>query len=349
MAASSARRVPVRYMNVLLQGLQDLGVDRAQLLALARIDPRSLEGREAMLSHEEVERLLQTAARASGRSDLGFEFGRRIKMNSHDLLGYGLMSCPTFDAFLRMAGRHYHLMLETWTLRYHRWPDGGEAVYTPLVALSSVSMHFYLEALVMAHHNQLQLLLGEHRLPYDFHISMPEPPHIQRYRELAPTRFLFNAATAPGLRVIMPAALLDRALPLANEDVMRDIDARCTALGSTPPRSDVGWVAYIMAALRETRGTQVTLEDIARRVNVSARTIDRHLKKEGLGFRELSDKVRFERACDLLCAPGGSISNVAQQLGFSDAANFSRAFKRVLGVSPGEYQGSVELPDPTQG
>lgn len=340
MATSSPRRVPVRYMHVLMQSLQDLGVDRAQVLALARIDPQSLEGREAMLSHEEVERLMQAAARASGRSDLAFEFGRRIKMNSHDVLGYGLMSCPTFDAFLRMASRHYHLMIETWTLRYHRWPEGGEAVYTPLVALSPVSTLFYLEALVMAHQNQLQLLLGEHRLPYDFHISMPEPAHIQRYRDLAPARFHFNPAAAPGLRVIMPAALLDRALPLANEDVVRDIDERCTALGRTPPRSDVGWVAYIMVALREARGTQITLEDIARRVNVSARTIDRHLKKEGLGFRELSDKVRFESACDLLCAPGGSISDVAQQLGFSDAANFSRAFRRVMGITPGEYQRS---------
>ena len=82
----------------------------------------------------------------------------------------------------------------------------------------------------------------------------------------------------------------------------------------------------------------ITLEDLARRVNVSARTIDRHLKKEGLGFRELSDKVRFERACEMLCAEGASIVDVALRLGFSDAANFSRAFKRVIGVSPGEYQ-----------
>jgi len=50
--------------------------------------------------------------------------------------------------------------------------------------------------------------------------------------------------------------------------------------------------------------------------------------------------VRFENACDLLCTPGGSISDVAQQLGFSDAANFSRAFRRVMGVTPGEYQRS---------
>lgn len=336
--ATFSRRMPVRYVLLLLQSLQDMGVERGRLLAMAKLDPQSLEARDAMLSHDEVERLMLAATQASGRSDIAFEFGRRIKMNSHDLLGYGLISCPNMDGFLRMASRHYHLMTETWTLRYHRWPEGGEAVYTPLVALSSVTLPFYLEALAMAQQVQMELMLGKHHLPYDFHLSMAAPVHVERYRALAPARFHFNPAAAPGLRVIMPAALLDQPLPLANDDVMRDIDARCTALGRTPPRSDVGWPAYIMAALRETQGAQVTLEDIARRVNVSARTIDRHLKKEGIGFRELSDKVRFERACDLLCMPGSSVTEVAAQLGFSDAANFSRAFKRVLGMSPGEYQ-----------
>jgi transcriptional regulator GlxA family with amidase domain len=90
--------------------------------------------------------------------------------------------------------------------------------------------------------------------------------------------------------------------------------------------------------LREAQGELVTLEDLARRINVSARTIDRHLKKERLQFRELAQQVRFERACDLLLAPGATVAQVALNLGFSDAANFSRAFRRVLGVAPGEYQ-----------
>ena len=71
------------------------------------------------------------------------------------------------------------------------------------------------------------------------------------------------------------------------------------------------------------------------------RTIDRHLKKEGLGFRELSDKVRFERACEMLYTQGATITDVALKLGFSDTANFSRAFRRVIGTSPGEYQRSA--------
>jgi len=84
----------------------------------------------------------------------------------------------------------------------------------------------------------------------------------------------------------------------------------------------------------------VTLEGIARRAGVSSKTIDRHLHKEGLRFREAADKVRYERACELLCAPGASVTQVALQLGFSDTANFSRSFRRVAGIAPRQLSAS---------
>ena len=66
--------------------------------------------------------------------------------------------------------------------------------------------------------------------------------------------------------------------------------------------------------------------------------MDRHLKKENLTFRDISQKGRFERACELLAEPAATVVQVALNLGFSDAASFSRSFRRVVGVSPSEYQ-----------
>jgi AraC-like DNA-binding protein len=90
--------------------------------------------------------------------------------------------------------------------------------------------------------------------------------------------------------------------------------------------------------LREVQGDLITLDDLARHVRLSARTIDRYLKKEGLQFRDLAQQMRFERACTLLAEPSATVAQVALRLGFSDAANFSRAFRRVFGMAPGEYQ-----------
>lgn len=328
----------MRYFLLLRDLLQGMGADTQRLLDMADIDAALFANREGVLTSAEVDRFLLAATKLTGRDDLGFELGRRIKMNSHDILGYGLISCPNFDEYLRLASKHYHLITETWTMNYRRSYSGGECVYTPTVALPPHSMRFYLETLAVTHHNQLQLVSGQDLPAYDIYLSMPEPRYVQRYMALAPARFHFVESAMPGVRVLMSAQLLDAPLALGDVGVMHQIDERCSALGQKPPRGDVGWADYVMMVLRDARGEQVTLEDISKRVKVSARTIDRHLKKEGLGFREISDKVRFEQACSKLCIPGATVAEVALQQGFSDAANFSRAFRRVMGVTPGEYQ-----------
>lgn len=333
-----ARRVPVRYFVLLRDFLQELGVDTQRILDVADIEAVLFSNRDGMLTSAEVDRFLLAATTLTGRDDLGFELGRRIKMNSHDILGYGLMSCPNIDEYLRLASKHYHLMTETWTMSYRRWHSGGECVYTPTVALPLHSMRFYLETLAVTHHNQLRLVSRQDLPVYDIYLSMPTPSYVQRYLALAPARFHFVESAMPGIRVLMSSELLDAPLALGDVEVMRQIDERCSILGQKPPRGEVAWGDYVMMVLRDARGEPVTLEDIAKHVKVSARTIDRHLKKEGLGFRELSDKVRFEHACEKLCRPGATVAEVALQLSFSDAANFSRAFRRVMGVTPGEYQ-----------
>lgn len=335
---SSPRRVPSRYFQILRDALRQGGTDTVRLLNMAGIAEEPFNARDGTLSALEVDAFIAAACRLTGRHDLGFELGRRIKVNSHDLLGYGMLSCSNVDQFLGMASRHYHLMTETWSMSYRRWSSGGEAVYTPRVAMPPESVRFYLEVLAVTHQNQVQMIVGRDIPAYDIYLSMPPPEHVQRYFALVPARFHFHEGAMPGVRVVMPAQLLDISLALSDPDVVRQIEERCNAMGQKPPRGDVGWVDYVTMVLRESRGEQVTLDDLARRVNVSARTIDRHLKKEGLGFRELSDKVRFERACELLAKEAASITDVALQLGFSDTANFSRAFRRVIGVSPSEHQ-----------
>ena len=331
------RSIPMRYFMLLREAMQASDLNALRILQMAGVDEQRLHNHDSAMTAPEVHALIGAAQKVTGREDLGFEWGRRLKINSHDLLGYGLLSCSTMDELLRLASRHYHLMGEAWNMAYRRWALHGEVVYTPTVAIPPHCINFYLEALALAHQNQAHVLLGQEGLSYDIHLSMPPPAHLHRYLALAPVRFHFHESAIPSVRVVMGIDLLDKPLLFGNPEVVRQIDERCRALGHRPPKGVEGWSDYVTMVLREAKGAQVTLEDIARQAKVSARTIDRHLKQEGLGFRELSDKVRFERACALLTAERGSITQVAMQLGFSDVTAFSRAFKRVLGVSPAEH------------
>ena len=76
-------------------------------------------------------------------------------------------------------------------------------------------------------------------------------------------------------------------------------------------------------------------DDVAQRLGLSRRTLHRRLKAEGTTFEQVLDELRGKLASDHLAA-GHSVKRVAHLLGFSDAAAFSRAFKRWTGVSPTE-------------
>lgn len=341
--SSPPRRIPVRYFLLLREVLQKSGVSIAQVVQSAGIDEAVFRSRDGYLAGSDLDSFIATASKLTGKNDLAFELGRRIKMNSHDVLGYGLLSCASVHEFLSMASRHFHLIDETWTMSYRRYNTGAECVYTPCVPIGRGALHFTMELLAVAHQNHLHLLLGGTEPAYDIHLTMPAPAHVARYAELMPARFHFHGSTKPAIRVVMGTALLDRPLPWANPDVVREVEERCSTFGKANQPADINWVELITLALREAQGEYPTLKTIALRFNVSARTIDRQLKKEGLGYRELVDKVRFERACEMLGADKSSIVDIALSLGFSDAANFSRAFKRVIGIYPSEYQ-SISSP-----
>lgn len=336
---SIVRRIPVRYLVLLRDWLQTQDVDTVALLRMAGIATERFERRDATLEPMEMEAFIASARQLTGRSDLGFELGRLIKMTSHDLLGYGMLGCHTVDEVLRLVARHYHLMTETFTLRYQRDPAGsGEAIYTPAMAMPLEMLRFYLEALAIAHDNQLRLMVGSAGGAYDIYMAMPAPPHLPRYHALAPTRFHFDDGALPGVRVVMGPALLERALPYADVNLVKEIDRRCSALGQRLPASSQDWVEYVRMVLRQSEGETPTLEGIALANHVSTRTIDRHLRRENLSFRELLHEVRFERACRMLRESDATVAQIALRLGFSDSANFSRAFRRAVGVTPSVYR-----------
>ena len=62
------------------------------------------------------------------------------------------------------------------------------------------------------------------------------------------------------------------------------------------------------------------------------------MKREGAGYRELLHQAQFGKARELLVSSTLSITRIAQELGYSDAANFSRAFRKLQGLSPSDYR-----------
>lgn len=99
-----------------------------------------------------------------------------------------------------------------------------------------------------------------------------------------------------------------------------------------------GLVDEIDCILKGSSGDFPDPEMISHALGMSSRTLRRKLRKMGVSFRSLMDKVRCQLAINLIQHKNLSNEALAEELGYSDAANFYNAFKKWTGHSPVFYR-----------
>jgi AraC-like DNA-binding protein len=82
------------------------------------------------------------------------------------------------------------------------------------------------------------------------------------------------------------------------------------------------------------------LADVSRTLNIAPRTLMRRLKADNTSFQEIKDGLRRDIAIRNLQDGRKSIEEISQDVGFSSAANFHRAFKKWTGVTPNSFRRS---------
>ena len=103
----------------------------------------------------------------------------------------------------------------------------------------------------------------------------------------------------------------------------------------------VSMTSRVKKALTEALpGGSTSVEGMARRLNISKRSLQRRLSEESTSFKELLRETRFELAKRYLKASGLSVQEISYLLGFRDCSSFFRAFSGWAGVTPGDYRAS---------
>jgi len=96
-------------------------------------------------------------------------------------------------------------------------------------------------------------------------------------------------------------------------------------------------LAAVQSQIRLTLpGQAPDVGSVARSLGMSARTLQRHLRQEGIPFKKLLDSVRFELAQTYLDDPHRTVKEITHLLGYAAPAPFARAYRRWSGASPAE-------------
>ena len=327
--------LPGGYARELVDLCARFDVRPADLCAGLDLSPGSLEDPATRVGLATFTALVRRAEALTGEPGLAYFAGLHMRVSWHGFLGFAAMTAGTIGEALELAERFSRTRTEAISLVTRI--DGAQAsVFLEEVVPLGELREFLVTTLFIGLALIGETLVGR---PLDGRIDMThaEPPYFQKFAAAVP-RLAKVRFGQPANRAVFPAESLKLRIVSADPAATRLARAQCerelAALGEGAPV-----VSRVRALLRDDLGT--SLPDVARRLSMSPRTLKRRLAEQGTTFSDLIDDARRQKSLVLLEDRRLTIDAIAGELGYSDTANFTRAFKRWTGMPPGEARGGT--------
>jgi AraC-like DNA-binding protein len=93
----------------------------------------------------------------------------------------------------------------------------------------------------------------------------------------------------------------------------------------------------------------LSLDEVARKLAMSVRTLRRRLADHGASYRQITDELRRDVAINYLRDTDMTVEDIGYALGFSDAANFRQAFRRWTSMTPQQFRTTSAAPPVSAG
>lgn len=323
------------YVSTLLQVLEPSGVTAAELLRDTALAGQDLSA-PFTLDAEQLDAICLRALALSGDDQLGLKFGGRISIASQGIFGYALMTSATIGDALNLLVRYNRVILPSITIGLQH---GERELQLSVEAahLPPTLQRYYTELLYAAIVNSGRILLDGRMVGIRWQLGFAPPADVMHYKLYLGENLEFNCA-----RSAMFLANEDLSAPISTANpVARDIFRReCDRLISR--ESGGGKVsAQVQQILLQAGSEFPTGAAVAAQLHMSESTLQRHLAKEGVRYQQLLDQVRYRLAGEYLQGTTLPVVEIASLLGFSDAANFRRSFKRWSGTTPIAFRGGA--------
>lgn len=331
------------YLILLLELGIELGLKQSDLLLGSQLDASILISPGISIGEQSFLKVVANFRQRRSDMSLAVTYGKRMTLSKHGALGVAaLHSRTTGDAAVALAA-YMSTRAQIFTIRRHIDAD-NRRLYVELEIDANEDVYF----LVLAYLTSIEFILRQMLdYPDDIHtrIELPITPDSWQGKPLSENEVELDQR-ALGAKIIFsarqcmllwPTGLLDNLLPQFDQDLVSMAQGVCEdelqSMSQYAPKSQVVAQAFLNA-----KGELPTIDRIASTLNISSATLKRKLKSEGNSFRDIKDETLHKRSTRLLKETEQSIELIAEQLGYSDASNFAKAFKGWSGMSPSDFR-----------
>jgi AraC-like DNA-binding protein len=335
-ATSQAHRefdmfAPSKLRTHLLQA-QAAGYRPEEILAGSGVSWTEIESLQPV-ALDTIARLFDFLAR---RTHPGFAIaaGHMSTLQIYGVVGAATMNMPTLRAAFEHWSRYYLVSGDPIVTSISERDDYWCMHFEPRCLMSSEARRFCIETSVAALEPVIKQLTDATASTLKIDFSSNRPPWEKDYRVFGTDNIRFNrrSTTYYGRR-----SDLDRPIPLrdcsAGELFLRHCDEYLATLTSSSTICD-----RLDNLMCVSPGGIPSLEQVAKAMNLSIRSLQRELRTNKMTYQELVRRYRLRQAKVLLREKRPVIKDVAYQLGFKDVGSFRRAFHSWTGKSVGAWQ-----------
>jgi AraC-like DNA-binding protein len=328
----TAAEFPPNKLLYLAQMADARGVDCRPWFAGLALNRAQLADPALRVSYRQASSYVRRALAALDVPDAGLRIGREGTIGGFGLLGLAMMTSRTLGDAMFAGIAHHKICGCLLDLGFETVGEQAVALVARPLFGDVELQPFFCEELFASCLMIARELVGPALYPLRVELAYPRPAYAAEYAALFGCEVRFGAAQN---RLLIETRWLAHPLPGYNPLTAKQALALC-AQQLTPdggePHQEI--VAAVERLLRSRLRQPPKLNDVARTLNLSERSLRRRLAESGRVFREIHDRVRAERALQLLQAGDLSVAEIGGEVGFSDPREFRRAFKRWTGMAP---------------
>ena len=317
----------------MLRTAQSRGVETADILAAEGLTLAALEDPDARLPAPTVLAIWKVLRERTGDPALQLAAPTSLPFGAYRVIDYLVGASATvgegighFARFFKLIAEAVMLTIETDRNGYALCLEREDGSPVP-----PVYVDYVFAALVSRIRMRISPDLDVSRVELRQH----QPPKPEAYRELFRAPVRFGAETD---RLCFTVEVWRRRIQGADAALARLLEEHARIMAERLPQRASGFKAEVQKAVASVASKGGSVEDVARALNMSVRTLQRKLVADGTTFKEVSDSVRGQLAAGYLNDPKVSIAEVAYMLGFSEQSSFNRAFRRWTGQAPGQWR-----------
>jgi AraC-like DNA-binding protein len=328
------------YESTKLAALFDLLVDRgcpaAEILRNVNLTVDEVHSPKSRISLAELKTACKNAIRLSSDPHLPYRVGASIHISTYGMYGFAILCCPDFRKAMAFAELYHALAAPLATIEFTEEDGAASWVIEPnaRAATDPQVYRFITEMQIGIHISLMRDIMGPSFTPDEINLAYPQADDFGLPAHQIGCHLSFANRTN---QIIFRSAWLDQAANLGNKTTYPVVVALCDDL-LNDLKSRIGVAGEIRALLLRDITNPPTLAAIAKILQVSDRSLRRQLREQGISFRGLLDELRMQIALKYLRTTRLANEDIALALGFSDAANFRRAFRRWTNKSPSDIR-----------